>query len=153
MKRLFSILSLVTLIALMGVFISATDKYSSGQPNQAARFLPGLYTQIHAVDRVRIFTPGNELLATLVKKQDAWEIEQLGGFYADRSKLNTLLVGLAQARVDRHDIPVIYARHVVGVPTAPPPYLIYSRFRPPPDLSSLTPGQLTTGKAEAGKQL
>jgi hypothetical protein len=112
MKRNFMYLAVVTVIALALVFIVTPTEYSAEKPVEDALLLPAIASQINQVERVEIVTAGDTTVATLVRNDDAWQVEQMGGYRADWSKLQTLLAALAQARVieAKTDKPEYYDR-------------------------------------------
>ncbi|MGD8339221.1 MAG: DUF4340 domain-containing protein [Gammaproteobacteria bacterium] len=65
---------------------------SAGTP-----FLQGLAAELDAVDGVRIDGPGLERLVSLDRGDDGWVIEELGGYPADRTEVNALLIALGEA--------------------------------------------------------
>ena len=111
MKRNFLYLAFVTLFALV-VLLFAPEDGSSEKHATDTLLLPGISAQVNDVDRVEIITAGNQTLATLVKTEQNWQFEQMGGYRADWSKLRTLLADLTQARVVevKTDKPEYYAR-------------------------------------------
>ena len=112
MKRSFSYLVVLTLLAIAAVVVFAPKDRSSMTSLDDALLLPDIATQINDVSRVEIVTAGNQTVATLNRSGDSWTHEQMGGYSADWSKLQALLAGLAQARVIeiKTDKPEYYAR-------------------------------------------
>ena len=112
MKRSFLYLAVLTLIALSAVVFLVSKDGSSEKPVVEAFFLPGIAGQINDVSRVEIVTAGNSPVATLVRDEAQWRVEQMGGYRADWSKLQALLAALAQARViePKTDNPEYYGR-------------------------------------------
>lgn len=120
MKRVLIYLIVATTLALAAVFIFVPGEYSS---NQSARdsaggfavdalLLPNLADRVNDVQRVEIVTAGDTIIATLVKADGQWQLEQMGGYHANWPKLQALLAGLAQVRVleVKTDKPEYYAR-------------------------------------------
>ena len=60
---------------------------------------PGLDSTVNDVTRVRIIGSGNSTVATLVRGEDAWTVEEAQSYPADWARLRKLLFGLAQAQV------------------------------------------------------
>lgn len=112
MKRNFLYLAVVTAVALALVFIVTPTDKSSEQSAVDQLLLPAIADEINAVDRVEIVTAGETTVATLVRKNDAWQVEQMNGYRADWPKLQKLLAALAQARLieAKTDKPEYYAR-------------------------------------------
>jgi hypothetical protein len=102
----------LTVLALAGVAVLALR---GGVPEQAVdqAFLPETVSaRINDVDRVEILAGGNRTVATLVKAQDHWQLEQMHGYRADWPRLRDMLAILAQAKVieAKTDNPEYYAR-------------------------------------------
>ena len=112
MKRIFFYLAALTLVALGAVVFLVPEDGSSGKPAVDTFLLPGIAGQINDVNRVEIVTAGNNTVATLVRDEAQWRVEQMGGYRADWSKLQALLAALAQARViePKTDKPEYYDR-------------------------------------------
>jgi len=112
MKRNFLYLAVVTAVALVLVFIGAPTDKSSEKSAVDGLLLPEIAAQINQVDHVEIVTAGDTTAATLLKKDDAWQVEQMGGYRADWPKLQMLLAALARAKVvePKTDKPEYYAR-------------------------------------------
>jgi len=112
MKRSFIYLAVLTLVALAVVVFLVPKDGSSGKSAGETLLLPAIAGQINDVDRVEIVTAGSNTVATLVKDNTQWGVEQMGGYRADWSKLQGLLAALAQARVieSKTDNPEYYDR-------------------------------------------
>ena len=112
MKRSFLYLAILTLVALAVVILIAPKDESSGKSSVETLVLPEIADQINDVNRVEIVVAGNSTIATLVRNGGAWQVEEMGGYRADWSKLHKLLADLAQARVieSKTDKPEYYDR-------------------------------------------
>ena len=112
MKRSFLYLAALTLVALAVVFWVSVKDGASEQSVVDNLLLAEIADQINDVSRVEIVTAGNTTVATLVRTEDAWQVEQMGGYRADWPKLQALLAALAQARVieAKTDKPEFYER-------------------------------------------
>ena len=112
MKRSFLYLAVLTLAALAAVVFLVPKDGSSGKTAVDTLLLPGIADQINDVNRVEIVTAGSSTVATLVRDEAQWRVEQMGGYRADWSKLQALLAALAQARViePKTDKPEYYDR-------------------------------------------
>src|SRR5690554_4023345 len=113
MKRSFIYLFLTTIVVLASVFYlaqqqQATRKHSSGND----LFMPGLADTINDVERVNVMAAGNIALATLNRKGDEWQVEQMQGYTANWPRLQKVLAGLAKARIieAKTDKPEYYSR-------------------------------------------
>ena len=112
MKRSFLYLAVLTLAALAVVVFLVPKDGSPGKSAVDSLLIPGVVDQINDVSRVEIVTAGNSTVATLVRAEGQWRVEQMGGYRADWSKLQALLAALAQARViePKTDKPEYYNR-------------------------------------------
>jgi len=99
MKRNFLYLAVLTLAALLVLWVSAPGDGTSERSIAGSLLLPGISGQINDVDRVEIISAGNNTVATLVKTGAGWRFEQMGGYQANWGKLQALLADLAQAKV------------------------------------------------------
>ena len=111
MKKSFIILSVLTVLALLLVML--IPGYPSRQDSSVNELLlPGVAAQINDVNRVEIVAPGNNVVATMSRTEYGWQLQQMGGYRADWSKLQPVLAALAQARVValKTDKPEYYAR-------------------------------------------
>jgi len=112
MKRNFLYLAVITVIALVLVFFGAPTDRSSEKSVADSLLLPAIADEINQVDHVEIVTAGDTTVATLLRKDDAWQVQQMDGYRADWPKLQKLLAALAQARIveAKTDKPEYYAR-------------------------------------------
>ncbi|NOR19902.1 MAG: DUF4340 domain-containing protein [Xanthomonadales bacterium] len=111
MKKSFLYLFGVTMAALLAVFF--IPEYGVQEvSNVDTLLLPGISEHINEVDRVEIVAAGNHVVATMLKTDSGWQLQQMAGYHADWSKLQTLLAAVAQARVvaAKTDKPEYYAR-------------------------------------------
>ena len=111
MKRSFFYLAAITLTALLMV-VFVPEYGSQRDAVKDALLLPDISGKINEVDRVEIVSAGNTLVATMIKTDSGWQLEQMGGYHADWGKLQALLATLAQARVvaAKTDKPEYYTR-------------------------------------------
>lgn len=112
MKRSFVYLAVVTLAALAVVFFIAPGDRPSSDMTADALLLPGLAEQVNDVNRIEIVKAGSNTVATLIKGEQQWGVDQMGGYRADWSKIQALLAALAQARIveAKTDKPEYYGR-------------------------------------------
>jgi len=111
MKRNFIYLAALTVVAILVVMFTGPNTSPVNSAEQPL-LLPELSKQINAVDRVEITTAGNNVVATMVKSGNSWQLAQMDGYQADWQKLRTMLADLAQSRVveNKTDKPEYYAR-------------------------------------------
>jgi len=112
MKRNFLYLAVLTLLALLAVKLFVPGDGSSKNLLADKLLLAGISEQINDVSRVEIVSAGNHTVATMLRSGGNWQLEQMGGYWVDWSKLKNLLFALAQARVveTKTDKPEYYAR-------------------------------------------
>ena len=112
MQRRFLYMIVLTLVAVLVVVVMSPRDQSSGVPVADDLWLPELAANINDVNRVEIVSAGNQTVATLVKSDNGWLLEESGGYRANWGKLRGLLGDLAQARVleTKTDKPAYYAR-------------------------------------------
>ena len=112
MKRSFITLAILTMAALIVVILVALKDKSLEKSVADTLLIPTIADQINDVDRVEIVKAGNTTVATLVRAGEVWQLEQMGGYRADWSKLQALLAALAQATViePKTDNPDYYSR-------------------------------------------
>jgi len=112
MKRSFLYLAVLTLAALAVVVFLVPKDGSSEKSAEGSFLMPDVVARINDVSRVEIVSAGNNTVATLVRDEGQWRVEQIGGYRADWSKLQALLAALAQASVieSKTDKPEYYDR-------------------------------------------
>ncbi len=112
MKRSFLYLVVLTSLAVLALWVFMLKDKSLDKPIADTLLLPEISGQINVVDHVEIVTAGNHVVATLLKSDNGWQLEQMGGYRADWPDLQTLLSTLAQARVveTKTDKPEYYNR-------------------------------------------
>jgi hypothetical protein len=99
MKRIFLFLAILTVLALAVLMMVTPRDGSSEKSTAGGLLLPDIAQRVNQVDRVEIVAAGDATVATMVRTDDAWTLEQMGGYRADWPKLQALLASLAQAKV------------------------------------------------------
>ena len=99
MRRRFLYLVVLTSVALLVLWVFTLKDESPDRSGADTLLLPEISEQINVVDRVEIVTAGNQVVASLVKSEEGWQLEQMDGYRADWQGLQTLLSALAQARI------------------------------------------------------
>lgn len=61
--------------------------------------LPELADNLDAVTRIEVTGAGRQALVSLERGNDEWTVTDAGGYSAERSKVNALLIALAEARI------------------------------------------------------
>jgi len=88
-------------IFAVALLITALWYSNARRPQQesgvAEPAVPGLAARLNDLDRVVITGPGKQVLATLLRADGQWRLEERN-YPADAAKLRELLVGLAEAR-------------------------------------------------------
>jgi len=112
MKRSFLYLIVLTALALLLLWMLTAKNDPAKNSVSSTLLLPDISRQINNVSRVEIVSAGNNTIATMVKIENRWQLEQMRGYHADWSRLQTLLAALAQASVlePKTDNPEYYAR-------------------------------------------
>jgi len=112
MKRSFLYLAGLTVTALVIVILYTSGNGSAKSPVGESLLLPELAERINEVNTVEIMTAGESVVATLLKVDGNWQVQQMKNYHADWSKLQPLLVALAKATVieTKTDKPKYYAR-------------------------------------------
>lgn len=98
MKRSFIGLAAVTAISILVLLLVPKD---ATQPNTSLDELlvADVAANINDVDRVEVVISGNSIVASMVRTDAGWQLEQMGGYHANWGKLQTLLAAVAQAKV------------------------------------------------------
>jgi hypothetical protein len=114
MSRRALLILLGVLAALAVVAGLGTLGQRSGGGSDGDLFIPGLKARINDLDRVVVRTAGNTTVATLVRGEDGWTVEEKN-YPADLARLRRNLVGLGDAsRVEeKTSNPGLYSR--IGV--------------------------------------
>jgi len=99
MKRNFLYLAVLTLLAVLALWLFVPGDGASGRQAVNTLLLPEISKQINDINQVEIVSAGNNTVATLVKSDTGWQFEQMGGYHANWTKLQALLAALAQAKV------------------------------------------------------
>lgn len=112
MKRNFIYLAVLTLFFWLLLWLYAPENKPSEQAVVDSYLLPEIAKKINQVNQVEIVSAGDHTVATLLKTGQGWQFEQMGGYHANWVKLQSLLAGLAQARIvePKTDNPEYYAR-------------------------------------------
>ncbi len=112
MKRGIIYLAAATVLALIAVAVFVPGERSAEVSTVNALLLPDLANRVNDVNRVDIITAGDNMVATLTKATDYWQLEQMDGYRADWPKLRALLLALSTAQVVevKTDKPKYYAR-------------------------------------------
>lgn len=97
-RKHFSWLLVATLLVGVVVFLLPGPTGKESEFDVQPLF-PGLAEQVNDIDLVRVIGPGNEAIATLQRKDDAWVVDEFGGYPADWAELKSVLAALAQASV------------------------------------------------------
>ncbi len=97
-RKHFSLLLAVTLVVAVAVLL-IPGKTSRDSDVQNVRLIPDLQEQVNDLDRLRVSGAGGEPIATLLRGDGSWGVEETNGYRADWNQLRTLLADLAQAEV------------------------------------------------------
>lgn len=97
-RKHFSWLLIVSLVVAV-VALLLPDRTGQQQSVVSARLLPGLQSQVNQLDWLRVRGAGDEVLATLIRDDGQWTVEEVHGYRADWGRLQPLLSGLASAEI------------------------------------------------------
>jgi hypothetical protein len=97
-RKHFSLLLAVTLVVAAAVLL-IPGKTSRDSDVQHVLLIPDLQKQVNDLDRLRVSGPGGEPIATLLRGDGSWRVEETNGYRADWNQIRTLLADLAQAEV------------------------------------------------------
>lgn len=97
-KKHFSWLLVLTLL-VAAVLMLLPGKTGKESTFEVRPLVPGLSGRVNEVSRVRIVKAGNQPVATLLRSDQVWVVEDAQSYPADWKRLKTLLAALAQAQV------------------------------------------------------
>ena len=97
-RKHFSWLLVLTLI-VGGVILLMPVKTGHESGLEVEPLIPGMGKWVNDVERVHIIKAGNQTVATLVRGDQGWVVEENESYTADWPRLKTLLAALAQARI------------------------------------------------------
>jgi dsDNA-binding SOS-regulon protein len=97
-RKHFSWLLALTLIAgAVILLIPVKTGHESGF--EVTPLVPGMDSWVNDVTRVRIVEAGDKTVATVVRGEQGWSVEEAESYAADWARLKTLLAAVAQARI------------------------------------------------------
>ncbi|MFW2404432.1 MAG: DUF4340 domain-containing protein [Gammaproteobacteria bacterium] len=94
-SRSFLILFTAVLIMIALLYTQPNDPWQG----QQQLILPGLSKVLNDVERVTVIGAGNEPIATLVRGDDYWMVEEREGYRADVGRIRRNLIALGNAKV------------------------------------------------------
>ncbi len=98
-RKHFSFLA-IALVLVLGAILLLLPGQTGQEPGaESAGLLEGYAARVNDIDRVSVVGPGDAVLATLVRGDEAWRVEELSGYPADLAVLREVLGGLAEAEV------------------------------------------------------
>lgn len=97
-RKHFSVLLAVTLVVALLVLLMP-GKTGRESDVEMARLLPDLQGQVNDLDWLRISGAGGAPIATLVRGDRFWRVEEADGYHADWDQLRTLLSDLSLAEI------------------------------------------------------
>ena len=144
MSRRTLILLLAALLVLAVLALVVGPGSHSGSDERL--LFPDLRAQLNDVSRIIVRGPGNQLIATLERREARWIVVERG-YPADTGRIRETLLALAEARIgeEKTSTPALYDRLAVediALPTARGVQLEISGTR--------TPLQLIVGQTQAG---
>jgi len=110
-RKHFSLLLAVTLVVAVMVLL-LPGKTSRKSDVEKTHLLPALQEQVNDLDWLRFTGAGGSVIATLVRGDGTWRVEEVHDYHADWNQLRTLLADLARAEIvePKTANPVYYAR-------------------------------------------
>jgi hypothetical protein len=97
-RKHFSWLLMVSVVVAVTALM-LPDRTGQQQSLESDSLLPGLQSQVNQLDWLRVRGAGDKVLATLVRDDDQWTVEEVHGYRADWGRLQPLLSGLASAEI------------------------------------------------------
>jgi len=100
-RKAFGLLILVAaiLIALAVVSQNGVNTRPIAGDSAGTQLLTGLSDELNGVSRISITGAGGQQLVGLERADDEWTVQEAGGYPAERSKVNALLISLAEAKI------------------------------------------------------
>lgn len=149
MKRGFTYLLAVTILALLAVLVFVPWENAVEESAVEALLLPQLADRINDVDQVEIVAAGDRVVATLTRTSVDWQLEQMDGYHADWPALQNLLAGLAQAKVIevKTDKPQYYQQLGVESVSSPDADSVLVRLSIGDHLTAIVIGHQAQGRA------
>ena len=145
-RTLFSGLIILTLIAVVVAFSLSREAAGPGD-SPAGLLMPQLPAQVNEIDWIRVSTAG-ETVATALRDDGAWVIEEAGGYRADWPVVQALLSGLSSAEIvePKTANPDYYERLGVQDPSLPDAPGVLVEFRPATGLPGVIIGNEPQGR-------
>lgn len=98
MKRSFLFLAALTTVAILAlVFLPKDATQMSSALDEL--LVADVAAHINEVDRVEVVTAGSVMVASMVRTDTGWKLEQMGGYHANWERLQALLAAVAQTKV------------------------------------------------------
>jgi len=97
-KKQFSSLLVVTLV-IAAMLVLIPDKTGNDDAFEVRPLVPGLEDWVNNVNRVSLVKGGSQTVATLVRNDKTWVMEEANSYPANWETLRGLLASLAQAQV------------------------------------------------------
>jgi hypothetical protein len=97
-KHKLMVLGGVAVVALVAALWSTNTRKPVQEGAASEALVPGLEAKLNDITTVRVRGPGDQVLATLVRNEAGWGVQERGGYAADVGKLRAYLLKLAQAR-------------------------------------------------------
>lgn len=109
--RSLALLAVVAL-GLAALAVWALSQRAGEAPASTGEALPGFAARIEALERVEVRGAGDSLLVSLLRRGDAWEVEQYPGWPANQREISRALFRLGEARriEAKTDDPALHAR-------------------------------------------
>ncbi|MFL6549631.1 MAG: DUF4340 domain-containing protein, partial [Povalibacter sp.] len=109
-SRKVLILAIVAL-GVLGLALVLAHRDTASQTKEATALYPDLKKELNQITAVRIFKSGNTQAVEIARKDNQWVVSERAGFPANSSKVNKLLIALADAKAveEKTSNPASYA--------------------------------------------
>lgn len=91
---------IVVLVVGIGVYwFSSNTSQINLDASIGSPILPGLYESLNAVDKLELVGAGNNIITTLERRQNYWTVVERNHYPADISKIRSVVVAVAEAKI------------------------------------------------------
>lgn len=92
------VLAVVAVVGVAAALWSTQTRKPAQETSGSEPLVPGLQEKINDVSQLRLIGPGGKSLATIVRGDAGWSLQEKGGYAVDTAKVRDFLVTLAKAR-------------------------------------------------------
>ena len=100
-RKAFGVLIVVAGILVVLAFVGQGRDGSGSVAGDSAGspLMPALTDELNSIEQVLVDGAGRQRLVSLERVNDSWIVAEAGGYPAERSQINALLIALAEARI------------------------------------------------------